>query len=65
MGIGRAIGLALAREGATVIGVACGQLDLESFLEEARKLQPGSSSVVADVSDRYAVARLFEAVYDR
>ena len=65
MGIGRAVGLALAREGAQVVGTARGEPELESFFEEMRPVSPGSSVFSTDVSDPQAVARLFEAVSER
>ena len=65
MGIGRAIGLALAREGAQVVGTARGEPELESFFEEVRPVSPGSSVFSTDVSDPQAVAGLFETVSER
>jgi 3-oxoacyl-[acyl-carrier protein] reductase len=65
-GIGKAVALRLAREGATVIahygsGQSCG----EATLAELRNLNPECSLVQADLSDLAQVKRLAERVSQR
>ena len=69
-GIGRAICLTLARQGATVVACARDQSALQAVQEEARQKEfPGSIDPrVLDVTDRSAIDLLVQAVveqYDR
>ena len=69
-GIGRAICLTLARQGATVVACARDQSALQAVQEEARQKEfPGSIDPgVLDVTDRSAIDTLVQAVveqYDR
>ncbi|HUS10685.1 MAG TPA: SDR family NAD(P)-dependent oxidoreductase [Pyrinomonadaceae bacterium] len=59
-GIGRAIALAFAREGANVV-VAARSLDqVESVAREIVELQSKALALVCDVSDSVSVAKMFE-----
>jgi 3-oxoacyl-[acyl-carrier protein] reductase len=55
-GIGRACGLALAREGAIIVGVARTQADLDSLKAEIEKEGGRALMIVADVTQRGQVA---------
>jgi 3-oxoacyl-[acyl-carrier protein] reductase len=55
-GIGKAIALGLAAEGAIVVAVARGAEDLSALLPQLQALQPDSTSVVADVATSYGAA---------
>jgi 3-oxoacyl-[acyl-carrier protein] reductase len=61
-GIGRALAIDLARRGATVIGCARSQQDLEETLAEMRRLSPRSTVRVCDVSKRQEVDRMMKEV---
>jgi Tropinone reductase 1 len=61
-GIGRAIALRLAREGAQVTLVARGAAALEEVAEEVRASGGKARVVVADVTDRAASARALEGL---
>jgi 3-oxoacyl-[acyl-carrier protein] reductase len=59
-GIGRAIALALAKEGAVVAGVARGEQDLASLHTELLQHNQGSITVVADVTTAAGAAQCIE-----
>lgn len=61
-GIGRAIALALAAEGAWVTPVARTWADVEAVAEESAALAGRSLAFVADVADRAQVQAMIEAV---
>jgi 3-oxoacyl-[acyl-carrier protein] reductase len=63
-GIGRAIALGLAREGAKVSICARGQSDLDHTRAELRELQPEAMAVAADVSKMADVSRVVEQTVD-
>lgn len=68
-GIGRAVALALAADGAHVIALARTQGGLEELDDEIRALRPGETNpatlVPADLRDFAAIDRLGRAIYDR
>jgi 3-oxoacyl-[acyl-carrier protein] reductase len=61
-GIGRAIALALAAEGANLGLVARTAGDLESLAAEIRKMGGNTAIATADISDRVAVEKAFEVI---
>lgn len=64
-GIGRAIALKFAEEGATIIIAARSDSELESVAEELRTRGAEALPVVTDVTEPASVATLFERTVDR
>src|SRR5712692_129802 len=61
-GIGRAIALGYAKEGASVAAVARTESELKSLEQEIRQLGKEAISISADLSDRTAPARVIQQV---
>lgn len=61
-GIGRRLALDLAARGATVVGIARREPELESLAGELRAAEPGSSYAVCDVADTDAFARTLAGI---
>jgi 3-oxoacyl-[acyl-carrier protein] reductase len=61
-GIGRAVALALAAEGANVFGVARTESDLLTLEKEAKALKGKFTPFVADVADEEKIHFLFEGI---
>lgn len=64
-GIGLACATALAREGATVIGVSRSEANLAQASERMRALGLGMHPIAADLVDAAAAARLVDEVWQR
>src|SRR5919206_4405284 len=64
-GIGRAVALALAREGAHVVAVARTQGGLEELDDEIRSVGASATLAPFDLTDFEAIDRLGQAVYER
>jgi short-subunit dehydrogenase len=64
-GIGAATAVALARAGATVVGVARRAEKLEATIDECRRHAPGSIAVAGDVSSRDLGAQVVREATDR
>ncbi len=64
-GLGRAIALALAREGAHIIALARTQGGLEELDDEIRALGGSATLVPSDIKDYAAIDRLGAAIFER
>ena len=64
-GIGRAVALALGREGAHIVAVARNQGALEELDDEIRKMGATTSLVPVDLKDFDAIDRLGQVVHER
>lgn len=64
-GIGAALAVAYAQEGAHVVLAARTQEDLEAVAEKARAYDPDALAVVTDVTDEESVKRMVQAALDR
>lgn len=64
-GIGAAIALGLARRGATVVGAARRERELEATMDGCRRHCPASFAVVADLAEDGAAERIVAATEER
>ncbi|MEQ1525015.1 MAG: SDR family NAD(P)-dependent oxidoreductase, partial [Aestuariivirga sp.] len=64
-GLGRAIALALAKEGAHIIAMARTQGGLEELDDEIKALGGSSTLVPSDIKDYAAIDRLGAAIFER
>lgn len=64
-GIGLACAIALAREGASVIGVSRSEANLAQACERMRALGLGMHAIAADLVDAAAAARLVDEAWER
>ena len=64
-GLGRAIALALAKEGAHIIALARTQGGLEELDDEIKALGGSATLVPSDIKDYAAIDRLGAAIFER